>query len=203
MSGFSAVASQRELTDQLVADEGEPGGPDLMQRAELAVRVPPLRRDGAEARDLGVIDVGSWRSALSSASGVMGRIGRVRSPDVKPGRITSRCAGRPCCDGALMPVMSSRHLRLILRAGERHLALAALKAKIQTTQEGARREQAMAVVVMKFGGTSVADVDRIRNVARHVKREVDGGNKVAVVVSAMAGTTNQLVAWVQEASPLA
>ena len=61
-------------------------------------------------------------------------------------------------------------------------------------------EDTMAVVVMKFGGTSVADVDRIRNVARHVKREVDAGNKVAVVVSAMAGTTNQLVAWVNEAS---
>ena len=61
----------------------------------------------------------------------------------------------------------------------------------------------MAVVVMKFGGTSVADVGRITNVARHVKREVDAGNKVAVVVSAMAGATNQLVAWVNEASPLA
>jgi aspartate kinase len=61
----------------------------------------------------------------------------------------------------------------------------------------------MAVVVMKFGGTSVADVERIRNVARHVKREVDAGNKVAVVVSAMAGATNQLVAWVNEASALA
>jgi aspartokinase len=46
----------------------------------------------------------------------------------------------------------------------------------------------MAKIVMKFGGTSVADVERIRNVARHVKREVDGGNEVAVVVSAMAGT---------------
>jgi len=65
-----------------------------------------------------------------------------------------------------------------------------------------RPEQAMAVVVMKFGGTSVADLDRIRNVADHVKREVDAGNKVAVVVSAMAGTTNQLVEWVREASPL-
>jgi aspartate kinase len=61
----------------------------------------------------------------------------------------------------------------------------------------------MAVVVMKFGGTSVADVERIRNVARHVKREVDAGNRVAVVVSAMAGTTNQLVTWVNEAAPLA
>jgi aspartate kinase len=61
----------------------------------------------------------------------------------------------------------------------------------------------MAVVVMKFGGTSVATIERIRNVAQHVKREADAGNKVAVVVSAMAGATNQLVAWVKEASPLA
>ena len=60
----------------------------------------------------------------------------------------------------------------------------------------------MPFVVMKFGGTSVANVERIRNVARHVKREVDAGNRVAVVVSAMAGVTNQLVAWVREASAL-
>lgn len=60
----------------------------------------------------------------------------------------------------------------------------------------------MARIVMKFGGTSVANVDRIRNVARHVKREVDAGNEVAVVVSAMSGATNQLVAWVREASLL-
>lgn len=60
----------------------------------------------------------------------------------------------------------------------------------------------MATVVMKFGGTSVANIERIRNVACHVKREVDAGNHVAVVVSAMAGTTNQLVEWVREASPL-
>jgi aspartate kinase len=58
----------------------------------------------------------------------------------------------------------------------------------------------MAIVVMKFGGTSVADIGRIRNVARHVKREIDAKNQVAVVVSAMAGHTNQLVAWVREAS---
>ena len=55
---------------------------------------------------------------------------------------------------------------------------------------------------MKFGGSSVANIERIRNVALHVKREVDAGNKVAVVVSAMSGTTNQLVAWVREASLL-
>jgi len=60
----------------------------------------------------------------------------------------------------------------------------------------------MSFLVMKFGGTSVASVERIRNVARHVKREIDAGNRVAVVVSAMAGVTNQLVAWVREASPL-
>ena len=60
----------------------------------------------------------------------------------------------------------------------------------------------MSFLVMKFGGTSVASVERIRNVARHVKREVEAGNGVAVVVSAMAGVTNQLVAWVREASPL-
>ena len=60
----------------------------------------------------------------------------------------------------------------------------------------------MAFLVMKFGGTSVANLERIRNVSRHVKREVDAGNKVAVVVSAMAGVTNQLVAWVREASAL-
>jgi aspartate kinase len=55
---------------------------------------------------------------------------------------------------------------------------------------------------MKFGGTSVADLDRIRNVAARVKREVDAGNQVAVVVSAMSGVTNQLVAWCQQLSPL-
>lgn len=58
----------------------------------------------------------------------------------------------------------------------------------------------MARIVMKFGGTSVADIARIRNVARHLKREVDAGHEVAVVVSAMAGKTNELVAWVRDAS---
>jgi len=60
----------------------------------------------------------------------------------------------------------------------------------------------MARIVMKFGGTSVADLDRIRNVARRVKREVDAGHEVAVVVSAMSGVTNQLVAWVNQVAPL-
>ncbi len=58
----------------------------------------------------------------------------------------------------------------------------------------------MARIVQKFGGTSVAGIDRIRSVALRVKREVDSGSQVAVVVSAMAGTTNQLVGWSAEAS---
>jgi len=55
-------------------------------------------------------------------------------------------------------------------------------------------------IVMKFGGTSVGDVERIRAVAQRVKREVDAGTEVAVVVSAMAGSTNQLVDWVRDIS---
>jgi aspartate kinase len=60
----------------------------------------------------------------------------------------------------------------------------------------------MGRLVMKFGGTSLADLERIRNVARHVRREVDAGHEVAVVVSAMSGTTNRLVEWCREASVL-
>ena len=55
---------------------------------------------------------------------------------------------------------------------------------------------------MKFGGTSVANIERIRNVAQHVKREVAAGHEVAVVVSAMSGKTNELVAWCADASKL-
>ena len=62
-----------------------------------------------------------------------------------------------------------------------------------------RKEEAMALLVLKFGGTSVADIARIRNVAAHVKREADAGHHCAVVVSAMAGATNRLVALVDEA----
>jgi aspartate kinase len=57
-------------------------------------------------------------------------------------------------------------------------------------------------IVMKFGGTSVANLDRIRDVAQRVKRETEAGNEVAVVVSAMAGTTNQLVKWCESLTPL-
>jgi len=60
----------------------------------------------------------------------------------------------------------------------------------------------MALLVMKFGGTSVADLDRIRIVAAHVKREIDAGNQCVVVLSAMAGQTDQLIEWTRQAAPL-
>ena len=60
----------------------------------------------------------------------------------------------------------------------------------------------MAILVMKFGGTSVADLECIRNAAEKVKREVDAGWQVAVVVSAMAGETNRLVGYVRDISKL-
>lgn len=60
----------------------------------------------------------------------------------------------------------------------------------------------MARIVQKFGGTSVADIDRIKAAAQRVKRAVDAGDEVAVVVSAMSGTTNQLVEWTRAVSPM-
>ena len=60
----------------------------------------------------------------------------------------------------------------------------------------------MARIVMKFGGTSMAGTERIRNVAARVKHEVDAGNEVAVVVSAMAGETDRLINFCREAAPL-
>ncbi len=60
----------------------------------------------------------------------------------------------------------------------------------------------MALLVMKFGGTSVSDLDRIRIAADHVKREVDAGHQCAIVVSAMAGQTNQLVELTRKAATL-
>jgi aspartate kinase len=60
----------------------------------------------------------------------------------------------------------------------------------------------MALIVQKFGGTSVANIERIKNAALKVKKEVEAGNQVAVVVSAMAGVTNKLVDYCSEISPL-
>tara|TARA_R110002074_G_scaffold247969_2_gene419982 strand:+ start:1179 stop:2465 length:1287 start_codon:yes stop_codon:yes gene_type:complete len=58
----------------------------------------------------------------------------------------------------------------------------------------------MPVLVMKFGGTSVADLDRIENAAEKIRREVDRGYNVIVIVSAMSGKTNELVGWVNQTS---
>ena len=60
----------------------------------------------------------------------------------------------------------------------------------------------MSLLVMKFGGTSVATLDRIRRAAKRVGREVANGHDVIVIVSAMSGKTNELVGWVEETSPL-
>ena len=60
----------------------------------------------------------------------------------------------------------------------------------------------MPLLVMKFGGTSVADLARIRTAAEKVKREVARGHDVIVIVSAMSGKTNELVGWVEQTSPL-
>jgi uridylate kinase len=60
----------------------------------------------------------------------------------------------------------------------------------------------MPILVMKFGGTSVATLDRIARVAKRVAREVANGYDVIVIVSAMAGRTNELVGWVEETSPM-
>ena len=60
----------------------------------------------------------------------------------------------------------------------------------------------MSILVMKFGGTSVANLDRIQRAAKRVAVEVAKGHDVIVIVSAMAGETNKLVGWVQETSPL-
>ena len=60
----------------------------------------------------------------------------------------------------------------------------------------------MPILVMKFGGTSVADLARIKNAAQKVRAEVENGFNVIVIVSAMSGKTNELVGWVNETSPL-
>ena len=71
--------------------------------------------------------------------------------------------------------------------------------KHKTETKDLEIENKMPIIVQKFGGTSVADIERIRNVAQKVKNEVDLGNQVVVIVSAMAGVTNQLIDWANAA----
>ncbi len=213
---------QPERLGHRVADEPEPCGSELMQGAELAIRIPPARRKRPEAGDFRRvgIDVCGIRGGIRRGLGghvIWGSL--AHAAQMAPG--SRRCQAEPIPMSALLrsrsdAAKSAANLRAISEKGSvgsrrpgRWLGLPGVAR--QTRNEAvfkrsicARRasdgRETMAVVVMKFGGTSVADVDRIRNVARHVNREVKAGNKVAVVVSAMAGTTNQLVAWVNEAS---
>ena len=60
----------------------------------------------------------------------------------------------------------------------------------------------MSLLVMKFGGTSVANLDRIARAAKRVGLEVAHGHDIIVIVSAMSGETNKLVGWVQDTAPL-
>ena len=60
----------------------------------------------------------------------------------------------------------------------------------------------MALIVQKYGGTSVGSPERIKHVAQRVARFASSGNQVVVVVSAMSGKTNELVGWVEQTSPL-
>ncbi len=71
-----------------------------------------------------------------------------------------------------------------------------------STETTTKYEIRMSLIVQKFGGTSVADTDRIKNVAKRVKKELDLGNQVVVVLSAMSGVTNQLVEHVNKVSKL-
>lgn len=93
-------------------------------------------------------------------------------------------------------------LRIELMPGRNRAAEAPRSFLFTFNVQFSTRANNMARIVQKFGGTSVADLDRIRAVAKRVKKEVDAGNEVAVVVSAMSGTTNQLVGWVNGISPL-
>src|SRR5262249_61510669 len=102
----------------------------------------------------------------------------------------------PSPEARLQPCCLPRYVYAPFRAR------ACRKAERASTHAGHVSEPAMARLVMKFGGTSVADIEHIRNVARHVKREVDAGHEVADVVSAMAGTTDRLLAWCPQAAPL-
>src|SRR5471032_1381852 len=82
-------------------------------------------------------------------------------------------------------------------------SLSRLQGVARTRHSCAGGRRGLSRLVMKFGGTSMADPERIRRVAALVAAEVGLGKRVAVVVSAMAGKTNELVAWTDGAGPAA
>src|ERR1700738_5209738 len=139
---------------------------------------------------------GSHHSAASAENRATSRSSTVE-PDGMAGVIAS--PGGQGASQLRRRGLLSRYIRVFSR---RRLSLdRAARPNAAPTPWGVRNST-MSRLVMKFGGTSVADLDRIRNVARHVKREVDAGHQVAVVVSALAGVTNQLVAWCRTAATL-
>ena len=180
------------MAEHLVAQEREPRRADAMQGAELAVGSHHSLASRA-------------KRSISSGSSVAGSVCLECLQSWRIGALQRRpCQGarrRELLQGAGLVAKSTRVKPLKLGF------VAGCRGPWRSPRHGPRHPGAltrvvMSFLVMKFGGTSVANVERIRNVARHVKREVDAGNSVAVVVSAMAGVTNQLVAWVREASPL-
>ena len=136
------------------------------------------------------------RTGLSLCSAAIGPRGAHQSAASREKRSTSAVSTVLALLLRLTIACHSFSARLLLQVGHPPRMYTRLLALL------ARPGPSMARLVMKFGGTSVADLDRIRNVARHVKREVDAGNDVAVVVSAMAGATNQLVEWCRQAAVL-
>lgn len=82
------------------------------------------------------------------------------------------------------------------------LALSAMIRYLKLSKFIALRGIGMSRLVMKFGGTSVANLERIENAAKKVAIEVSNGHEIVVIVSAMSGKTNELVGWVRETSPL-
>ena len=158
---------------RLVADIAEPHRIELVQRRHLAARVPPFGGQRRKPLDLGLVDGAPTLRLPVRSSSALASFTRARLQPPDPAGMYTR----------------------LFAPGARHHG-----SRAPFASEDAFA--AMARLVMKFGGTSVADIDRIRNVARHVKREVDAGHEVAVVVSAMSGKTNELVAWCREAAPL-
>src|SRR5262245_33025989 len=123
-----------------------------------------------------------------------------RSARPPPRRRWSRAWTPRCCSPAFSHLRSNG---AVAASPPRRYVYASFRARAcLKAQRALSSGPRMSRLVMKFGGTSVADTERIRNVARHVKREVDAGHEVAVVVSAMSGVTNQLVAWCREGAAL-
>src|SRR5258708_713958 len=157
------------MRHQMLTNKAEASGVEPVQWPETPFRVPPGLGLRSETCDLLGVDRGA-------------RLAQVRNLSAK-----TRCYGpiarKRVCDDACDPATWSL-----------------LRPAAQTFPDGGRTvfERSMARIVQKFGGTSVADVERVKNVARRVKCEVDTGNEVAVVVSARAGKTNQLIDWTRD-----